>query len=162
MAVVLTRPPSAIPLTTVETALMKHTKSVNQKVSQNLHIYTSNNYDLRQQSLGKTDSTCIYESILVYFYENCGQEIHVYDAVHLKLKRSGASLIPNTACDNIVVAHSKSQGIGAPAQVYAHFRSINLPQPTGGNCTAARIDIYDGLRVKTRISGMDDIYCIYS
>lgn len=90
----------------------------------------------------------------MYFYENCGQEIHVYDAVHLKLKRSGVSLIPNSACDNIVVAHSKSQGIGAPAKVYAHFRSISLQQPVSGNCTSARIDIYDGLRDKKRISGM--------
>ena len=53
----------------------------------------------------------------MYIYENCGQEIHVYDAVHLKLKRSGVSLIPNTACDNTVIAHSKSQDFGAPAKV---------------------------------------------
>lgn len=91
----------------------------------------------------------------VYFYENCGQEIHVYDAVHLKLKRSGSSLIPNTVCDNIVVSHSKSSGVGAPAQVYAHFRSINLQQPVSGNCTAARLDVFDGLRNKKRISGIN-------
>ena len=94
----------------------------------------------------------------VYFYENCGQEIHVYDAVHLKLKRSGKSLIPNTVCDNIVVSHSKSSGVGAPAQVYAHFRSVQLQQPAvSGNCTAARIDVYDGLRNKKRISGNSGI-----
>lgn len=91
----------------------------------------------------------------VYFYENCGQEIHVYDAVHLKLKRSGSSLIPNTVCDNIVVSHSKSSGVGAPAQVYAHFRSINLQQKVSGNCTAARLDVFDGLRNKKRISGIN-------
>lgn len=90
----------------------------------------------------------------VYFYENCGQEIHVYDAVHLKLKRSGSTLVPNTVCDNIIVSHSKSSGVGAPAQVYAHFRSINLQQPVSGNCTAARLDVFDGLRNKKRISGI--------
>lgn len=93
----------------------------------------------------------------MYFYENCGQEIHVYDAVHLKLKRSGASLIHNTVCDNIVVSHSKSSGVGAPAQVYAHFRSVQLQQPVSGNCTSARIDVYDGLRNKKRISGNSGI-----
>ncbi|XP_062614918.1 low-density lipoprotein receptor-related protein 2-like [Saccostrea cucullata] len=99
-----------------------------------------------------TDETYEKCKPTMYFYENCGQEIHVYDAVHLKLKRSGNMLIPNTVCDNIVVAHGKSQGIGQPAQVYAHFRSIGLPQPVSGNCTSARIDVYDGLRNKKRIS----------
>lgn len=81
----------------------------------------------------------------------------MYDAVHLKLKRSGSSLIPNTVCDNIVVSHSKSSGVGAPAQVYAHFRSINLQQPLSGNCTAARLDVFDGLRNKKRISGSEGL-----
>ncbi|XP_022337162.2 uncharacterized protein LOC111133252 [Crassostrea virginica] len=105
-----------------------------------------------------TDETYEKCKPTMYFYENCGQEIHVYDAVHLKLKRSGASLIPNTVCDNIVVSHSKSSGVGAPAQVYAHFRSVQLQQPAvSGNCTAARIDVYDGLRNKKRISGSEGL-----
>ena len=66
-------------------------------------------------------------------------------------------MIPNTVCDNIVVSHSKSSGVGAPAQVYAHFRSVQLQQPVSGNCTAARIDVYDGLRNKKRISGKSGI-----
>lgn len=104
-----------------------------------------------------TDETYEKCKPTMYFYENCGQEIHVYDAVHLKLKRSGSSLIPNTVCDNIVVSHSKSSGVGAPAQVYAHFRSMNLQQPVSGNCTAARLDVFDGLRNKKRISGSEGL-----
>ncbi|XP_062587398.1 low-density lipoprotein receptor-related protein 2-like, partial [Saccostrea cucullata] len=113
-----------------------------------------NSFDNCGDNSDETYETC---DTTMYFYENCGQEIHVYDSLYLKLKSNDGYLIPDVLCDNIVVAHGKFPDLGEVVSVYAHFRSISLSQPEDGVCMSSRIDIYSGLKEKKNLTGSEGL-----